>query len=179
MSDFTRVVAIPHRFDHGEERSILALSKSSEIYDDIRNAGAQLVGGLDLIKSIQSGSLSLQDFKYILAHPNILPELSALRGLMKRKFPNPNSGTLDGDLVKATEKFLHGICYSLVKDEHEPEFGTINAAIGTVSYFILNLFVFYVLVVIFVLVKYGCEMFGRKFFCSSCRYRSNETKTIR
>lgn len=139
MDNFTRVAAIPHKFDQDDERLLLAFSKSEETYDDIRNAGAQLVGGVDLIKQIQTGKLSLQDFNYVIAHPNILPELSALRGLMKRRFPNPNHGTLDADLVKTTEKFIHGICYTVVKDEYEKEFGTINAVIGTVSVvFVIN-----------------------------------------
>lgn len=133
MDNFTRVVAVPHKFDLNEERSILAFSKLTDTYDDIRNAGAQLVGGVDLIKSIQSGALSVQDFQYIIAHPNILPELAVLRGLMKKKFPNPAYGTLHNDLVQTTEKFQHGICYTAIKDEYEKEFGTINAVIGTVN----------------------------------------------
>lgn len=133
MDNFTRVVAIPHKFEHGEERTVIAFSKSTDTYDDIRNAGAQLVGGVELIKNIQNGVLSLQDFQYIIAHPNILPELAALRGLMKRKFPNPNHGTLDPDLVKTTERFLNGICYTAVKDEYEKTFGSVNTVIGTVS----------------------------------------------
>ena len=42
----------------------------------------------------QNGELSLQDFRFIVAHPDILPELVSIRGLMKRKFPNQKSGTL-------------------------------------------------------------------------------------
>jgi len=38
--------------------------------------------------------LSLQDFRFVVAHPDILPELVSVRGLMKRKFPNKKSGTL-------------------------------------------------------------------------------------
>lgn len=133
MENFTRVVAIPHKFEHGEERTILAFSKLVDTYEDIRNAGAQLVGGVELIKDIQKGSLSLQDFRYIIAHPSILPELAPLRGIMKRKFPHPGHGTLDGDLVKATDKFLNGISYTAVKDEYEKNFGVVNTVIGTVS----------------------------------------------
>lgn len=42
----------------------------------------------------QNGELSLQDFRFVVAHPDILPELVSIRGLMKRKFPNQKSGTL-------------------------------------------------------------------------------------
>jgi hypothetical protein len=40
----------------------------------------------------QNGELSLQDFRFIIAHPDILPELVSVRGLMKKKFPNQKSG---------------------------------------------------------------------------------------
>jgi hypothetical protein len=40
----------------------------------------------------QSGELSLHDFHFVVAHPDILPELVSVRGLMKRKFPNQKSG---------------------------------------------------------------------------------------
>nr|CAD7404450.1 unnamed protein product [Timema cristinae] len=39
-----------------------------------------------------SGEVSLQDFQFVVAHLNILPELSSLRGLMKRKFPSAKIG---------------------------------------------------------------------------------------
>lgn len=127
------MVAIPHKFDHGQDRSIIAFSKLTDTYDDITNAGAQLVGGVDLIKNIQSGKISLQDFQYAIAHPNILPELAALRGILKKKFPNPVNGTLDVDLVKVTERYRNGICYTAVKDEYEKNFGTIDTVIGNVG----------------------------------------------
>lgn len=133
MDNFHRIVAIPHKFDHGEERSLLVFSKTPEMLQDVQNAGAQLVGGVEIIKSIQSGEISLHDFQHIIAHPNILPELASLRGLMKRKFPNPNNGTLCVDLVAATSRFLNGISYSGLKDEIEKDFGSVQTVIGTVS----------------------------------------------
>jgi hypothetical protein len=42
----------------------------------------------------QSGELSLKDFHFVVAHPDILPELVSVRGLLKRKFPSQKSGTL-------------------------------------------------------------------------------------
>lgn len=133
MDNFTRIAPVPYKFDHGQERSIIAFSKLSETYDEIRDAGAQLVGGVELIKKIQNGELSMQDFQYVVAHPNILPELAALRGLLKRRFPNPHSGTLDPDLVTVAKRFINGISYTAKKDEYEKDFGTVDTVIGTVS----------------------------------------------
>lgn len=42
----------------------------------------------------QNGELSLKDFNFVVAHPDILPELVLVRGLLKRKFPNQKSGIL-------------------------------------------------------------------------------------
>jgi len=50
---FTRIICLPHMFDHGQDRKILAFCKSSEMEDIARNAGAQYAGGKQLIKQIQ------------------------------------------------------------------------------------------------------------------------------
>nr|CAH7757949.1 unnamed protein product [Callosobruchus chinensis] len=133
LDNFTRLVGIPHKFDHGEQRTVLAFCKTSEMQQSAMDAGAQLSGGTELIKQIQSGQLLIQDFNFIVAHPEILPELVALRGLLKRKFPNPKTGTLDVDLPGLVKKFLHGISYTAVKDEYEKDFGLIETVVGTLN----------------------------------------------
>lgn len=133
VDNFTRIVSIPYKFDHGEERSIIAFSKTQSAQKDALNAGAHLAGGVDLIKQIQNGAVSLQNFQFYVAHPDILPELVSLRGLMKRKFPSPKLGTLDADLGKLTEKFIHGISYTAKKDEYEKDFGLLETVVGTLD----------------------------------------------
>ncbi|CAH2008224.1 unnamed protein product [Acanthoscelides obtectus] len=133
LDNFTRIVATPHRFDHGEERAVIAFCKDPDLQQSAVEAGAQLSGGVELIKQIQNGQVSLQDFNFVVAHPEILPELVALRGLMKRKFPNPKAGTLDVDLATLVKKFMYGINYTAVKDEYEKDFGIIETVIGTLN----------------------------------------------
>ncbi|KAF2905057.1 hypothetical protein ILUMI_01120 [Ignelater luminosus] len=133
VDNFTRIASMPHKFDHGEDRSIVAFAKSEEMQKEAKAAGADLVGGVELIKDIQNGRVSLQDFQFIIAHPNILPELVSVRGLMKRRFPNPKTGTLDVDLPSLINKFLYGVNYSAVKDEYEKDFGIIETVIGTLN----------------------------------------------
>lgn len=36
----------------------------------------------------------LPDFQYVLAHPDILTELSAIRGLLRKRYPNLKHGLL-------------------------------------------------------------------------------------
>lgn len=124
---------MPYKFDHGEERTILAFAKDSDLQKTAIEAGAALAGGTELIKQIQNGKVLLQNFKFYIAHPDIIPELVALRGLMKKTFPSVKSGTLSEDLTSLVTKFLNGISYTAHRDEYEKDFGSIETVIGTVS----------------------------------------------
>lgn len=86
IDNFQRMAMIPHKFDHGEDRSILVIAKGQENLQEASLAGAKLVGGPELIKDIQSGDLQLNEYEYVVAHPNILPELVAVRGMVKIYF---------------------------------------------------------------------------------------------
>lgn len=136
VDNFQRMAMISHRFDHGEERKIIVFAKGQEILSEASEAGATLVGGPELIKDIQSGELNLQDYQYFLAHPNILAELVTVRGLMKKKFPNPKMGTLGPNVGEIVKKFRDGVQYSAVKDEYQKNFGLINICVGTVSFYL-------------------------------------------
>lgn len=133
VENFHRMAPISHKFDHGEDRSILVFAKGQELIDEAKNAGATLVGDVGLIKSIQNGDLSLNEFQYVIAHTNILTDLVQIRGLMKRKFPNPKNGTLGNDLDEMIQKFLNGITYSALKDENQQNFAKITTQFGTLD----------------------------------------------
>lgn len=109
-----------------------------------REAGAALVGGVELVKEIQTGALALQDFQYVIAHPNILPELVSLRGLMKKKFPNTKNATLTPNIIESITRYLHGINYSGKKDEYEKDFGIVETTLGPVSlFFVIRIITFF------------------------------------
>ncbi|XP_013116416.2 large ribosomal subunit protein uL1m [Stomoxys calcitrans] len=133
VDNFQRMAMMPHKFDHGEERRILVFTKGNDEIAEARQAGATLVGGVELIKDITNGELLLTDYQYVIAHPNILPELVALRGLMKRKFPNPKSETLGTNLAEMIQRFADGVSYMANKDEHQQDFGLITTTIGTLN----------------------------------------------
>lgn len=42
----------------------------------------------------QRGLIMLPDFQYVLAHPDILTELPAIRGLLRKRYPNLQHGLL-------------------------------------------------------------------------------------
>lgn len=96
-------------------------------------AGAAMVGGTELIKRIQSGEILPSDFKYVVAHANIGPELAALKGLLKTKYPTQRSSRLTTQSIGETiQKFREGIFYESIKDENQENYAVINTSIGTV-----------------------------------------------
>lgn len=133
VENFHRMAPINHKFDHGEDRSILVFTKGQESIDLAKKAGATLVGDGGLIKSIQNGDLSLQDYQFIIAHTNILPDLVQVRGLMKRRFPSPKNGTLGNDLEEMIQKFMNGITYSVTKDENQQDYSLVTSQFGTLD----------------------------------------------
>lgn len=130
MENFQRMAMIEHSFEHGEERQILVFAKGEDNLKAAQEAGAALVGGPDLIKNVQSGDVLLPDYQFVVAHPNIMADMVAIRGLLKRKFPNPKNGTLGVDLAGMVRQYLNGIQYSARKDEHQQNYGTIRTCIG-------------------------------------------------
>jgi large subunit ribosomal protein L1 len=133
VDNFSRMAPIDFKFDHGEERSILVFAKGNDNIELAKNSGGTLVGDAGLVKSIQNGDLSLHDYQFIIAHTNILAEIVPLRGLMKRRFPNPKNGTLGTNIEEMIQKFLNGITYRVTRDENQPDYAIISPQFGTLD----------------------------------------------
>lgn len=133
VEKFSRIVAIPYPYDHCEERKIVAFCKTPELQKVAMDAGALLSGGTELIKSVQVGDISMHEYHYVVAHPDILPELVSIRGLMKKNFPSPRNGTLVGDIAKSVSRLSTGLSYSAQRDTYEEDYGWIDACLGTLD----------------------------------------------
>lgn len=133
IENFNRMAPVQHKFNHGQDRSILVFAKGQENIEEARAAGATMVGGAELVKEIQNGDLLVSDYQYVVAHPNVLPDMVPIRGLMKKKFPVPKNGTLGPDLKSLVERFMNGIQYSGMKDENQMDFGLISTTFGTLD----------------------------------------------
>lgn len=59
LDNFTRILVLPHNFDLQPVRKVLALCQTEEGQKAATEAGAELVGGLDLVKKIQVSSFLL------------------------------------------------------------------------------------------------------------------------
>lgn len=111
----------------GKKIRVLVLCKG-EGANDARAAGADYVGGDDLISKISSGWI---DFDVVISSPDMMRDVGKLgrvlgpRGLM----PNPKTGTVTNDLAGAVKAAKAGrIEFKLDK------LGNINNGIGKISF---------------------------------------------
>ncbi len=118
-------VVLPHGL--GKEVRVVVIC-SGEAEKEAKEAGADYVGGKELIDKIASGWL---DFDSVIATPDMMRELSKLgrilgpRGLM----PSPKTGTVTQDVAKAVREVKAG------KVEFKTDRqGCINAGVGKISF---------------------------------------------
>ncbi|XP_014614299.1 PREDICTED: 50S ribosomal protein L1 [Polistes canadensis] len=133
LEPIDRIVDYPYNIKHNETRTILAFVAKDSLVQDVLKAGATIAGGKSLIKSIKGGDLSLNEFQYCVAHPDILPDLLLIRGLMKKKFPTTKRGTMTSDLEGLIKKLVYGTKYVAVPDKLEKQYGLIECPFGTLD----------------------------------------------
>ena len=117
-------------FPHGTGKSVrVAVFTSADKEKDALDAGADIVGGKDLVESLQAGGSI--DFDVAVASPEMMAEVGKLgrilgpRGLM----PNPKAGTVTRDVAKTVGEFKSG----RTEYRNDP-YGNIHVAIGKVSF---------------------------------------------
>jgi large subunit ribosomal protein L1 len=125
-------VSLPH--GTGKEVRV-AVFCPPEKEAEAKGAGADVVGGADLIEKIQGGQELEADVA--IATPSMMAEVGKLgrvlgpRGLM----PNPKSGTVTDDVAKAVSEFKGG------KIEYRNDrYGNVHVPVGKVSFDVDQLF---------------------------------------
>ena len=111
----------------GKKIRVLVLCKG-EAGNAAKEAGAEYVGGDDLVAKISSGWM---DFDVVISSPDMMKDVGKLgkilgpRGLM----PNPKTGTVTNDLGKAVKEAKAGkVEFKLDKQ------GNINIGVGKISF---------------------------------------------
>lgn len=119
-------IVLPHGL--GKSKKVAVIAGSPEKQREAQDAGADEVGGDDLVDKIKGGYL---DFDALIATPDMMRSVGALgkllgpRGLM----PNPKTGTVTPDVTNAVKETKAGkVEYRVDKT------GVIHVPVGKVSF---------------------------------------------
>ena len=118
-------MVLPH--GTGKTQRVLVITQGAK-EDEAKAAGADFVGGVEMIQQIQGGWF---DFDIIVATPDMMGQLGKLGKLLGPKglMPNPKTGTVTMDVAKAIDEIKKGkVEYRVDKD------GNINVLFGKVSF---------------------------------------------
>jgi len=124
-------VSLPHGL--GKDVKVIVITKGEKI-KEAESAGADLVGGEDLIQKIFGGWLG---FDVLIVTPDLMPKIGKLGKILGRRglMPSPKKGSVTNDIAKAVKDFKAG------KIEFKSDkFGIIHLPIGKLSFDIDKIF---------------------------------------
>ena len=112
----------------GKTKRVLVIARGPKA-QEAKDAGADYVGDTDMLEKIEKENWF--DFDTIIATPDMMPMLGKLGKVLGPKglMPNPKTGTVTMDIVKAVEEVKAG------RVEYRTDsFGNVHGVIGKVSF---------------------------------------------
>jgi large subunit ribosomal protein L1 len=118
-------VSLPHGL--GKTKKVAVVTRGDK-QKDAQNAGADIVGGDDLVEQISKGFI---DFDVLVATPDLMKDLSKLGKVLGPKglMPNPKSGTVTMNVGQTVKELKAGRVEYKVDD-----YGIIHVPVGKASF---------------------------------------------
>lgn len=117
-------VAVPHGFGKVYRIAVFAEGAAA---DEAREAGADVVGGLELIENIKSGNVKI-DFDKCFSTHAMMPNLRQIAKYLRQLMPDTKKGTVTKDITKAVKEAKRGVPFK--KDKT----AIVHVGIGKVSF---------------------------------------------
>ncbi|MGC8862456.1 MAG: 50S ribosomal protein L1 [Armatimonadota bacterium] len=115
---------LPH--GTGKSRKVAVITQGEKVQEAL-DAGADRVGGEDLVKDIQNGWM---DFDVVLATPDVMGMVGKLGPILRSRLPNKKAGTVTEDIGRVVREIKGA---SRVEYRVEKA-GIVHAPIGKVSF---------------------------------------------
>ena len=98
-------VVLPHGL--GKTKRVLAIVGADK-FQDAKNAGAEFIGGDDMVEKIQKENWT--DFDAVIATPDMMKSVGRLGKVLGPKglMPNPKTGTVTNDVTRAIQEIKAG-----------------------------------------------------------------------
>ncbi|KAL3631543.1 hypothetical protein CASFOL_024527 [Castilleja foliolosa] len=93
-------VRLPHEFGKTYRVAVFADGAAA---DDARDAGADIVGGSELVENIRTGQIKV-DFDMCIATPSMMEHVKKLSRQLKKLMPDSKKGTLTNDISRAVKE---------------------------------------------------------------------------
>src|SRR5438477_5177935 len=119
-------VVLPHGL--GKTKRVLAIVGADK-FQDAKNAGAEFIGGDDMVEKIQKENWT--DYDAVIATPDMMKSVGRLGKVLGPKglMPNPKTGTVTTDVTRAIQEIKAGKVES-----RNDKTGVIHAPVGKVSF---------------------------------------------